>query len=75
MGQPLRITVEQQDYSFQILNNRPDKFTREIKIALSGETHTLIKDVNDWKLKETDAGMQDGLAKAIGHTISLRYRI
>ncbi len=52
MGQVLRITFDQIDYSFQILNSKPiSKTDQEIQILLNGVTTTLIKDDSGWHPK------------------------
>ena len=76
MGQVLRITFNNTDYTFQILNATPlSTENHEIQILLNGVTVTIIKDKSGWKPKN-DFNHQDfGLAAAIGKVLSLRYRI
>ena len=76
MGQVLRITFNNIDYTFQILNTRPvSKETKEIQILLNGVTYTLICNERQW-VPKTEAGeMPSELAAAIGKMIALRYRI
>lgn len=76
MGQVLRITFNQKDYNFQILNSKPvSKADQEIQILLNGVTTTLIKDINGWHPKEEGDIEIVELAVAIGKAIGLRYRI
>jgi len=76
MGQVLRITFDQIDYSFQILNSKPiSKTDQEIQILLNGVTTTLIKDDSGWHPKTAGDFEKAGLAAAIGKAIALRYRI
>ncbi len=76
MGQVLRITFDQIDYSFQILNSKPiSKSDQEIQILLNGVTTTLVKDASGWHPKTADDFAKAGLAAAIGKAIAFRYRI
>ena len=76
MGQVLRITYNNSDYSFQLLNQRPvSKETEEIQILLNGTTQTLVCRNGRW-LPGEQADMPDrGLVDAIGKAIALRFRI
>jgi hypothetical protein len=75
MGQPLRITFNNSDHIFQIVNSTPiTKSTDEIQILLEGKTVTLVK-TNQWLQKETDETIDEKLIQAIGKAIALRYRI
>ena len=76
MGQLLRITYGPKDYSYQLLNEKPGaKETEEIKILLEGRSITLVKADGRWLPFETTPDFEEGLLKAIGKAISLRYRI
>jgi len=76
MGQVLRITFNQQDYTFEILNTRPvSKETEEIQILLNGVTYTLVCEQRRWVPKTESGELPNELAAAIGKTIALRYRI
>ncbi len=45
MGMPLRITFNDKDYSFQILNEKPfNKQTTEIPLSLENKTIVVIKE-------------------------------
>jgi len=76
MGQVLRITFNQQDYTFEILNTRPvSKETEEIQILLNGVTCTLVCQERRWLPKTESGELPNELAAAIGKAIALRYRI
>jgi hypothetical protein len=76
MGQVLRITFNNIDYTFQILNTRPvSRETGEIQILLNGTTQTLVYNGLDWVPKAEDGDVHLELAVAIGKAIALRYRI
>jgi len=75
MGQPLRITHNNSDHIFQIVNSNPiSKSTVELEIILNGKTIKLVKD-DGWIQKESDETIDERLIQAIGKAISLRYRI
>ena len=76
MGQVLRITFNNTDYTFQILNTRPvSRETEEIQILLNGTTQTLVCMDRNWVPKAGDGEISQDLATAIGKMIALRYRI
>lgn len=76
MGQVLRITYNNTDYTFQLLNTRPlSKEDQEIQILFNGITATFIKDKNGWRPKNDDLEENEGLIAAIGKTLALRFRI
>ncbi len=76
MGQLLRITYGPKDYSYQLLSEKPvSKETEEIKILLEGHSIMLVKADGQWLPVEATPGLEEGLLKAIGKAISLRYRI
>lgn len=75
MGQPLRITFNNTDHTFQIVNTNPiSGFTDEFQISIDGKTVTLVKS-EGWSQKETEGSIDNGLVQAIGKAIALRYRI
>ena len=76
MAQVLRITFNNTDYNYQILNATPvSKETQEIQILIEGTTQTLVRSGNQWLPKETDETLVPGLVAAIGRALGLRYRI
>ncbi|MES2278389.1 MAG: hypothetical protein V4592_20325 [Bacteroidota bacterium] len=77
MGLPLRITFNDQDYVYQIVNSKLiDQNTTELEILLNGETVELIKDARRvWILKDTGVQMDPELVQALGRSVSLRLRM
>ena len=76
MGQLLRITYETKDYNYQVVNEKPiGKETEEIRILLEGQSVVLRKTDGRWVPDQMAGEVDEGLLKAIGKAISLRYRI
>lgn len=76
MSLPLRITVDNQDFSYTLLTRIINKETREIKIAIGAEEFTLLKGENDeWYASEASIQDNHQLLQAIIRSIRLRYRI
>ena len=76
MGQLLRITYETKDYNYQVLNeNSIAKETEAIRILLEGQSVVLRKTDGRWVPVQATYEVDEGLLKAIGKAISLRYRI
>lgn len=76
MGQVLRITYNNTDYNYQILNTTPiGKETEEIEILLEETTYTLVCVQGQWVSKETHEFRLSELLASIGRALSLRYRI
>ena len=76
MGMPLRITFNDKDYNFQVVNTEPiTKTTVEIPIILNGETVNLVKGVKGWNLKAETENIDLYLIQAIGRAIELRFRL
>jgi hypothetical protein len=76
MSQPLRITFEQEDYTYIILTKGLNKNSVEYKILLNNEELTLTKNTKgEWDLIEQKAINNPGLIKSIARAISLRYRL
>ena len=76
MGQMLRITFNNMDYNYQILNTGPvSKETREIQVLLDGETYTLVASQGQWLAKDSVEARAPGLLSAIGRALASRYRI
>jgi hypothetical protein len=76
MGQVLRITFNNIDYNYQILNTSPVSMeTQEIQILVEGTTQTLVRNGNQWLPKEPDETLVPDLVTAIGRALGLRYRI
>ena len=76
MARALRITVDNTDYNFTILNTQPiTRDTSEIPISIQNQTITLFRTDNHWKAKEGDTGIDGILVEAIGRALGLRYRL
>jgi hypothetical protein len=76
MGQALRITFEQQDYTIKLLSpTPPDLGTTELEVEVLEENRTLVLNDKVWKFKENEDQNLNRLADAIGKSIRLRYRI
>lgn len=68
MGQVLRVTVGQADYSFKLL----DWDEGELKIEIDGAVYSLKREGRSW-VGAAELGPQ--LVEAIGKSVALRYRI
>jgi hypothetical protein len=77
MGLPLRITFNDQDYIYQIINSKLiDQHTTELEILLNGEKVELIKDERRvWILKNAEMQIDPELVQALGRSVSLRLRM
>lgn len=76
MSLPLRITFEQQDYTYTVLTKGIDKNTKEIKINLSGQDYTLVRNQqNQWHAQEATIGDNLALLHEVGRMVALRYRL
>ncbi|NCD72107.1 hypothetical protein [Mucilaginibacter agri] len=74
MSQPLRLTYQNSDVVFYILNKKPSFSKQQIEIMLKGETYQLQKSEGKWGTQNAE-DQNSGLINAIGNMISLRYRI
>jgi hypothetical protein len=76
MGLPLRITFNDQDYVYQIINsNLINQNTVELELLLNGEKLQLIKDKTIWIQKEGDKTLDPQFIQALGRSVSLRLRM
>jgi len=77
MGLPLRITFNDKDYVYQILNsNLINQHTTELEILLDGEKLELTKDIKRvWILKDESKPIDPELVQALGRSVSLRLRM
>ncbi|QXV66186.1 hypothetical protein INP83_03585 [Mucilaginibacter sp. 21P] len=76
MGLPLRITFNDRDYVYQIINsNLINKNTTELELMLNGEKLHLIKENNVWKLREPESALDPEFVQALGRSVSLRMRM
>jgi hypothetical protein len=77
MGLQLRITFNDTDYTYQIVNSKLiDQYTTELELMLNGEKVGLLKDKDrGWIQKEGDITIDPGLVLALGRSVSLRLRM
>jgi hypothetical protein len=77
MALPLRITFNDKDYVYQIINSKLiNQNTTELDLLLNNEKVALIKDnKNIWVQKEGYELIDPELAQALGRSISLRLRM
>lgn len=77
MGLPLRITFNDVDYVYQIIDSKLiNKNSTEIAVLLNEEKIELVKDFkNSWIQKEGELSIHPELAAALGRSISLRLRL
>jgi hypothetical protein len=77
MGLPLRITFNDKDYVYQIIDSKLiNQNTTEIEIVLDGETVGLTKDYRrTWILKDENKAIDPELVQALGRSVSLRLRM
>jgi hypothetical protein len=77
MGLPLRITFNDKDYVYQILNsNLINQHTTELEIMLDGEKVEIMKDIKKvWILKDENNPIDPELVQALGRSVSLRLRL
>jgi len=68
MGQVLRVTIGQADYSFKLL----DWDEEALKIEIDGTVYSLKRGGRSWVGAD---GLEPQLAEAIGKSVALRYRI
>jgi len=76
MGQVLRITFNNSDHRYQIVNEGPvSRETREIRVQLDGGTYVLVRRQQQWVPADDDDSQPPGLLAEIGRVLTLRYRI
>lgn len=76
MSLPLRITFNDQDYSYTILTKKIERETTEIKIELNGEELTIFRTtLGEWDILERTIDDEHGLLKEIARNVALRYRL
>ena len=77
MGLPLRITFNDNDYVYQIVNSKIiDQNTTELELLLNGEKMEIIKDERKvWILKDNTLPIDPELVQALGRSVSLRLRM
>ena len=77
MGLQLRITFNDTDYAYQIINSKLiDQNTTELELMLDGEKIELQKDQNRvWIQKDGSSPVDPELVQALGRSVSLRLRM
>lgn len=77
MGLPLRITFDDKDYVYQILNTKLiNRNTTELEIIFNGEKLELIMDDKKaWIQKDQSTPLNPDLIQALGRSVSLRLRM
>jgi hypothetical protein len=77
MGLQLRITFNDTDYAYQIINSKLiDQNTTELELMLNGEKVELLKDKSrGWVQKDGDISLDPALVQALGRSVSLRLRM
>lgn len=76
MGLTLRLTFNDKDYNYQIVNSKQiDQGATEFSLTLNGETVDLIKsDKNVW-VQKNGGSLDPELIQALGRSVSLRLRL
>jgi len=77
MGLPLRITFNDKDFVYQIINSKLiNQNTTELEILLNGEKVELVKDSKMvWIQKNEIKSLDPELVQALGRSVSLRLRM
>jgi hypothetical protein len=76
MGLQLRMTFNDTDYAYQIINSRLTGQQTELELVLEGEKVELLRDKNMvWIQKDGDSSFDPGLIQALGRSASLRLRV
>ncbi|HTD99916.1 MAG TPA: hypothetical protein VK668_11565 [Mucilaginibacter sp.] len=77
MGLQLRITFNDTDYAYQIINSKLiDQNTTELELILEGEKLELLKDnKKGWIQKDGNNSLDPELIQALGRSVSLRLRM
>jgi hypothetical protein len=76
MGLQLRMTFNDTDYAYQIINSRLTDQQTELELVLEGEKVELLRDKNMvWIQKDGDSAFDPGLIQALGRSASLRLRV
>jgi hypothetical protein len=77
MGLPLRITFNDKDYIYQILNDKLiNQNTTELEILFNGEKVELMMDSKKtWIQKDQNNPIDPNLVQALGRSVSLRLRM
>lgn len=77
MALPMRITFDDKDYIYQILNtNLINKDTTQLELIFNGEKLELVMDERKtWVQKDQSKSVDPDLVQALGRSVSLRLRM
>jgi hypothetical protein len=77
MGLQLRITFNDTDYAYQIIDSKLiNQNTTELELMVEGEKIGLLKDNKmGWIQKDGDSSLDPELIQALGRSVSLRLRM
>jgi hypothetical protein len=77
MGLQLRITFNDTDYAYQIIDSKLiDQNTTELELMVDGEKIGLKKDNSrGWIQRDGGNTLDPGLIQALGRSVSLRLRM
>ena len=77
MGLKMRITYQDTDHVYEILNGAQiNKDTTQIIIRINGGELTLTKNEKGiWTLPDNETSLPPDFVQAIGRSVSLRYRM
>lgn len=76
MNLQMRITFDEKDYTYVVLTKGITRETNAIRINLNKTEYQLICNSNgDWDVDDATVTDHNGLLKAIGRNIKLRYRL
>jgi hypothetical protein len=76
MSLPMRITFEENDYTYTVVTKGITKETSSIQINLNDKQYELARNSKgDWDAADATINDSPGLLKAIGRNIKLRYRL
>lgn len=77
MGLPLRITFNEKDYVYQIVDSKLiDNNSTELQLLLDGEKINLVKNEKRvWIQKDDNKSIDPELVQALGRSVSLRLRM
>ncbi len=77
MGLKLRITFNDKDYVYEIVNSKLiNQYTNEFDVVLNGEKIALVRDEKMvWKQKDGTTDVDPELVQALGRSVALRLRM
>ena len=76
MGLTLRMTFNDKDYNYQIINSKQiDRGATEFSLTLNGETVEIIKSSKNTWVQKNGGSLDPELIQALGRSVSLRLRL